>query len=248
MIEGYKKWLGGGLGLLFGGPLGAAAGFILGTVLDGVNLDFFYEQVKAGELEPEALNFRVSLLVLAAAVIKSDGEVAKSQLEYVRKFLVKNFGIAQANASMNYFNQLDKTKISIRQVAISLGRYFDYSTRLELLYFLFGVATADGDLKDQELERLQDIARNLGISDTDFLSIYAMFRTSGNSSENAYKVIGVDPDASEQEIKRAYRKLTLQHHPDRVSQHGADVERSAKEKYQKIVDAYEIIKEQRGIK
>jgi DnaJ like chaperone protein len=134
-----------------------------------------------------------------------------------------------------------------------------HPNRLQLLHFLFGIAHADKEISQVELNLLATIGRYLGISQVDFNSIRAMFGFSsgGGSSSGrpqpranltaAYQILEIQASASDDELKKAYRKMAKKHHPDRVASLGEDLKRNAKEKFQKIQEAYEQIKTSRGL-
>lgn len=241
----YKKWLGGGVGWVLGGPIGGLLGFAFGSLLDSATIEVMRKEINTGAESTPETDFRISLLLLSAFVIKADGTASKEELEYVRAFFVRRFGVEKANASMRVFNQLDKSAFSIDEVGAQVRRLLDYPSRLQLVHFLFGVANADRGVSREELYVLGRIASILGLHQTEFDSIRTMFRTP--TAESAYTILGVTKSATNEEVKKAYRKLTLQYHPDKVAHHGEDVQRAAKEKYQKVVEAYESIKTERGM-
>jgi DnaJ like chaperone protein len=84
----------------------------------------------------------------------------------------------------------------------------------------------------------------MGISEKDFESIKAMFF---KDTKSAYKILEITPDASDEELKKAYRKMAIKYHPDKVSHLGEDVQKAAKEKFQQLNAAYEAIKKERGL-
>jgi DnaJ like chaperone protein len=120
----------------------------------------------------------------------------------------------------------------------------DYSSRLQLMHFLFGIAQSDGKLPDSELKLIAHIAVNLGVSSQDYESIKAMFI---KNADYAYKILEIDPQASDEEVKKAYREMAKKYHPDKVNYLGDDFQQAAKEKFQKVNEAYEEIKKQRDI-
>ena len=120
----------------------------------------------------------------------------------------------------------------------------DYSSRLQLLHYLFGNANADGAISQEELGVINTISDYMGITNSDFQSVKAMFIKETNS---AYKILGVDPSASDEEVKRAYREMAKKNHPDLVSNLGDEVRQAAEKKFQEINAAYETIKKQRGM-
>ena len=119
----------------------------------------------------------------------------------------------------------------------------DISTRTQLLYFLFGIAKADGTVGSSEIQVLEQISGALGIPSSTFLSIKSMYY---DDMESAYQVLGVESSATNEEIKKAYRKMALEHHPDKVGHLGEDIRKAAEEKFSQINVAYEKIKKQRG--
>jgi DnaJ like chaperone protein len=119
----------------------------------------------------------------------------------------------------------------------------DHSSRLELLHLLFGLAGSDGEVSHEELTVLERIATLIGISGKDFISIRAMFVRDANAD---YKILEIDPTATVDEVKKAYRKMAMKYHPDKVHHLGPEYQKDAQEKFRKINEAYEAIKKQRG--
>jgi DnaJ like chaperone protein len=117
--------------------------------------------------------------------------------------------------------------------------------RLQLIHYLFGIAKADGEVSLSEINVIQSIADKLGIPRVDFDSVKNMFYRDTNSD---YRILGIEPTASDDEIKKAYRQMAIKFHPDKVAQMGEEFQKGAKEKFQQIQDAYEAIKKQRGFK
>lgn len=117
--------------------------------------------------------------------------------------------------------------------------------RLQLLQYLFGISAADGDVHPREIVIIQSIADYLGIDRKDFESVKAMFY---RDAEADYLILEVEPNASDEEVKKAYRRMAVKFHPDKVADLGEEAQRSAKERFQKIQDAWESIKKRRGIK
>lgn len=237
----YGKWVGGGLGWAFGGPIGAILGFAFGSMFDGMQSGkYAYEGGTTGRGD-----FNVSLLILSAAVMKADNRVTKSELEYVKAFLIRQFGPQVGKEQLTALREILKQDFSIADVSRQIGQYMDYSARLQLLHYLFGLSGADGHTHPKEVELIETISSYLGIRMPDLKSIKAMFVKDIN---NAYHILETTPDANEEELKKAYRKMAVKYHPDKVAHLGEDVKKSATEKFQKVQAAYEEIKKQRGIK
>jgi DnaJ like chaperone protein len=133
---------------------------------------------------------------------------------------------------------------SIRQCAAQLAYALTYEQRLQLLAFLCGIARADGQISPEEIDALKEIAHNMQMQDSE---VDSLLNLGGDSLEEAYKVLGISPNATDQEVRTAYRQLALKHHPDRVATLGDDVKRSAEEKFQQINNAKDIIFNARGM-
>ncbi len=240
----FGKWIGAGLGFVIaGGPIGALIGLSLGWMLDNAS-DSPIEQGKRTTRTTTG-DFAVTLLVLMAAVMKADGKVVRSELDYVKAFLVQRFGRASATEALRILKDLLKQDIPLQDVCLQIKRNLDYSSRLELLHLLYGVANADGQVHKTEAQVIDQIGYYLGISSADQKSIKNMFI---KSAESSYKILGIETSATDDEIKKAYRKLAIEYHPDKVSYLGEEFKKSAEEKFKKINEAYEAIKKERGIK
>jgi DnaJ like chaperone protein len=235
----YAKWIGGGLGWALGGPIGGILGFMFGSMFDGMSAGTYTSQpTRTGD-------FSVSLLILSAAVMKADGKVMKSELNYVRTFFERQFGTTTANDRIMLLKKILEQDINVQDVSYQIRQFMEYPSRLQLLHYLFGLSSADGQYHNKEVEMIALIASYLGIDQRDLDSIRAMFVKDINS---AYKVLEVNPDASDEEVKTAYRQMAVKYHPDKVAHLGEDIQNSAKEKFQQLNAAYEEIKKQRGIK
>lgn len=244
----FGKWIGAGLGAFAGGPVGAIIGFVVGSAIDAgtspqKTSTYSYQSSQAAR-QPTQGGYAMSMLVLVAAVMKADGKTMKSELDFVKAFFVRNFGVDSANEAIRLLRDLIQQNIPVTDVCHQIQRNMDHSSRLQLLHFLFGIAQADGEIHESELSLIAHIAVNLSISTKDYDSIKAMFI---KSTEGAYKILEIEPTASDDEVKKAYRKMAMKFHPDKVSYLGEEFQSDAKEKFQKVNQAYEEIKKQRKI-
>ena len=187
--------------------------------------------------------FIVSLLVLVSAVMKADGKVLKSELEYVKSYFYTNFGPAAAREAILLLRDILKQAVPLRDVCLQIKENVDYHSRLQLLHFLFGIAQADGVVSSEELKVIIEIAGYLDISDADFSSIKAMFIP---DTDKYFKILEVSPDATNEEIKKAYRQMAIKYHPDKVQHLGEDIRQAAEQKFKMVNEAYEKIKKERG--
>jgi DnaJ like chaperone protein len=234
--------IGAGIGFIIGGgPIGAIIGYALGSLFGN---SYTKEDVRFMGANPRQQDFSASLLVLSAAVMKADGVVKKSELDYVKRFFLSNFGQEQAEKYILTLREILKQDIQIAEVSQQIGRYMDYSSKLQLLHYLFGIASADGQVHDLEINVIETISRYMGIYTSDYESVKAMFV---KKVDDAYTILGIDPSASDDEVKKAYREMAKKNHPDKVAYLGDDVRKAAEKKFQEINDAYDRIKKQRGL-
>jgi len=242
----FVKWLGVGLGWAFGGPIGAILGYALGSAFQGLSkkeLDEF-KNSREGYSGTQSGDFEVALLILSSTVIKADGKILQAELDFVRDHFVKMYGKERANQSFRLFKEIIKNKdISIRQVSMQISNHMDHASRLQLLHFLFGIAKADGAVSEDEVKTIKTIAGYLYINQNDFESIKAMFY---DDTENAYKILEITKSSSNEDVKKSYRRMARKFHPDRVHHLGEEHVQGAKEKFQKVQDAYGKIKKERG--
>jgi DnaJ like chaperone protein len=234
----YAKWIGGGLGWAFGGPIGGILGFMVGSMFGGQGGgQAVYGRTQSGD-------FNISLLVLTAAVMKADGTVKKSELNYVKQFLVTNFGSQQAAEYIKALGEILKQELNVQEVSAQIGQYMDYSSRLMLIQYLFGIALSDGKHDPSEVELINTIAGFMGIGRKDYESIKAMFI---KETDSAYKILEVSPSASDDEVKKAYRELAKKYHPDKVAHLGEEIKKAAEVKFTTLNAAYEAVKQERGM-
>ncbi len=249
-MKGWAKWIGALIGFSFFKFPGAILGFVIGGLFDrrgSVEWDEQYTRDRytghQAQQRTATGDFAASLLVLTAAVMNADGKVLKSELEYVKGFYTKQFGEAKTKEQMRALRDLLKNPIDARSVGHQIRYQMQYASRLQLLHYMFGIAKADGHISDSEVVTIQQIAGFLGLSAADFQSIKAMFihQTGGD-----FKILEITQDASDDEIKKAYRKMAMKYHPDKVNHLGEDVMVQAEEKFRKVQEAYENIKKLRG--
>ncbi len=247
----FAKWIGGGLGWAFGGPIGAMIGLVVGAMFDemgstGMQPGTGGQGGPGMGYNPRTAqgDFAASLLVLTAAVMKGDGKVLRSELDYVRKFLVNNFGEATTARLLPVLKELLAKEIPLRDVCLQIRQYMPEAQRIQLLQYLFGISAADGDVHPREVVIIKSIADYMGVSNADYESVKAMFY---RDVDGDYIILEVAPDASDEEVKKAYRKMAVKFHPDKVADLGEEAQRAAKERFQKVQDAWESVKKRRGL-
>ena len=249
-MANFAKWLGASLGWSFGGPIGGILGFVLGSFIDGFSEGDIKQIPQGGPRQRPGKrtkpgDFELSLLVLAAVVIKSDGNIDRRELDFVRQRFTKMYGGPRANRAFRLFSGIIKKQdISTRQVCLQIRQHMDHPSRLQLMHFLFGITKADGMVSEIELQTIHKIAGYLYISQADFDSIKAMFYNKVNS---AYKILEIKKTATNDEVKKAYRRLVKKHHPDKLRHLGEEHLKGAEDKFRMIQNAYEQVQKERGI-
>ena len=258
---GAAKWIGGIIGFMAGGPLGALAGFVFGSLFDPDSSDagsYYGEEPTHGTTYTGQRNsFLFSMLVMASYIIRADGRIMHSEMEFVRRFLRSTFGEAAVGEGerilLNLFEQrkqMDRQnplafKNTIRDCGTQIAANLTYEERLQLLVFLVEIAKSDGHVCNEEIEALKEVAMYMGLS---VKEVESMLNLGGSSLNEAYKVLEVEPTATNDEVRAAYRRLALKHHPDRVATLGEDIKKAAEEKFQSINNAKEQIYKARGMK
>ena len=249
----FGKWIGGALGWAMGGPIGGIIGFAVGAMAD----DKSFNGVRQGETTQRQTNynqyrrqtqsgdFASALLVLSAAVMKADNRLLKSELDFIREFYTKQFGSAAAAQHIGVLKELLQKDIPVREVCEQIRYYMEHPMRLQLLYYLFGIAKADGNVDKNEIQIIETIAHYLGLNAKDYESLKAMHY---KDTESAFKILEIEPSVTDEEVKKAYRKMAMKYHPDKVRGLGEQHEKSANEKFIKVQEAYEQIKKERNFK
>ncbi|MFK8302742.1 TerB family tellurite resistance protein [Capnocytophaga stomatis] len=248
------QWILAIIGYLFFKLPGAVMGFILGLFLKNSQINIggstfrpTFQNHQNQSASPA--DFEVNLLSLCSLVIKANGQVSQAELDFVRIRFVEMYGKERANAVFRTFNELVKGReISAFRVSTYLKTRTPYETRLQIIHFLFGIAKADGIVSDSEVQQIHEIARYFQISYSDFESIKAMFvHNQTESIRDAYTILEINRNASNAEVKKAYREMAKKYHPDRVITQDEAIKKGAEEKFKQVQKAYEQILKERGI-
>ncbi len=230
------KWFGIGAGWFLAGPIGAIIGYYIGkSFFNGKN-----DQENA---------YEISLLILSSLVIKSDGKIVRAELDYVKRFFVDTFGVNKANKYFEIFNKLNKQSLSskLRPVCQQLNRHVNHASRLQIIHFLFGVAASDNDIHNSEIGLIKRISSYLNINQYDFESIQSMFIKKGGKDglEKWYAILEIDKNATDDEVKKAHRKMVVKYHPDKLQGVSKDIIKLAEDKFLSVQKAYENIMKSR---
>ncbi len=192
--------------------------------------------------------FTLALVALSAKMAVADGVVTLSEIDAFRNFVQ----VPEADAPQieRFFALAQQDVAGFKTYARKVRRLFEDSpdTLQNVLEGLFSIAAADGMIHEQELQYLKQVSDIFGFSDERFEQIAALFLLEGGGAD-PYLVLGVTPDASDGEIKQAYRKLVLEHHPDRLVANGVPEELAemGTDRIAAINVAYGLIAKARGL-
>lgn len=158
--------------------------------------------------------------------------------------MVNQFGENHAQQQIALLKEILTQEIPLRDVCLQIKQYMPHSERLQLIHYLFGISKADGHVHELELQTILTISNYLGVNHADFESLKAMYF---KDTESDYKILEIDKSTSDEDLKKAYRRMAIKYHPDKVAALGEEVAKAANDKFQKVQQAYENIKKERGI-
>ena len=262
----WGKLLGGTFGYLLAGPLGALIGAALGHNFDKGLGRTLREQFEPGAQERVQTAFFTTLFSIMGHLAKADGRVTEHEIELARDVMQRmNLGEDMRRTAINLFNQGKQPEFSLDTVLRQFRSECHRRRNLMQMFveILMHAAYADGNVHPAEHAVLEQVRIGLGFNRQEFNHIEALVRNAqhfggGGFNEGAtvspqaalreaYEILGVEEGASDADIKKAYRRLMNQHHPDKLVAKGLPEEmlKIATEKTQEIKQAYELIKSKR---
>ncbi len=265
----WGKIVGGAFGFALGGPLGALLGVAFGHNLDRGLGKFTVLEGGLGEASNERIQmaFFTATFAVMGHIAKADGEVSRDEIEMANQVMERmNLKDEQRKLARDLFKQGRDDTFPLDEVLEQFRQECHRRTTLLRMFMEIQIsaAHADGDYSSSERNMLRRVCKGIGFSDHEFLHLESMVKahfssysdgtsTSGPARPtvaDAYAVLDVASDASDAEVKKAYRRLMNQHHPDKLVSKGLPEEmmKLAAEKTNEIKQAYEAIKEQRDIR
>ncbi len=260
----WGKLVGGAFGFMLGGPIGALLGVALGHNFDrGIGIE---SGPAAGTSERVQTAFFTTTFAVMGHVAKADGRVSPAEIALAENVMSQmQLQPEQRKVAVRLFNEGKRDDFPLDEVLDQFRRECHRRSNLIQMFLeiLIATAMADGRLDDAERGVMLSVCQYLGVPRPYFEQLLTMvsaqqhfagassaagFRTSPQADLNeAYKVMGMDSSASDAEIKKAYRRLMNQHHPDKLVAKGLPEEmmKIATEKTQEIKAAYEMIKDTR---
>lgn len=260
--------LGGAFGFMLGGPLGAILGAVLGHNLDrGVEGVGDFEPLHPGDRERVQTAFFTATFSVMGHLAKADGRVSEDEIKMAGKVMDQmDLNQKLRQTAIRLFEEGKKEDFPLDDVLEQFRQ--ECHRRLTLIQMFVEIqlqaAYADGVLHSEEERLLQHICRRLSIPEGLFRQLEEMIKAerhyagggrgapgpSGASLDDAYAILMVSPKSSDAEVKRAYRRLLSQHHPDKLVSKGLPEEmmKIAARKTHEIRQAYEQIKQARGLR
>ena len=252
------------LGTLIGWALGGPVGAFLGNIGAGI-LDSILSRGadKTNEFSEKYSDLALSLLVLMKVVMITDRKIQKQERAFLKVFLLTEFGVEASDIGIKAFTKINlyERKYKLKDICSQIYSNTKAEDRIQLIYLLFDVANADKVITKEEELRIRDISKRLKIPEKDYLSVKAMYvkerrykqqrtyvRNNTLQIKNAYIILGVNEKCTNGELKKAFRKLAVKHHPDKFAHLGKAQMDIADERFTKILAAYELIKKKRGMK
>jgi len=224
----WGRLFGGAAGFALGGPIGAILGVMAGSAFDKKKRrSFNYSQISQDQKQQI---FTISFIILSAKLAKSDGQVTNDEIQaFKEKFNVPK---TELNKVGKIFNEAKKDVYGYKQIADQVGQLFSDNKLLleEMLNNLFYIAASDGKISLDEIELLKSISQSFSFDENTFQRIFQM--NLKNSSSDPYKVLGVNRDDNDREIRKKWIDLNKEHHPDNLIAKGMPeefIERSNKE-------------------
>jgi DnaJ like chaperone protein len=250
------------LGALIGsvaGPLGTILGGFIGHLFDRASEERqavdstprFGQAAWEDTTDPVSqaqINFLTCLIGLSIRVAEADGPVRTSHMEAMKAFFRQNFSFPSVDQDLiqRLIDEMyaNRDRIDVQGLCSYYAAASTFEGRVLLLRLLFQIARADaaGVTRNEE-ELIRRIAAILGLGEATFRQVRAEFMRDGGGP---WEILGISPEAGVEEIKSAYRQLSLQHHPDKVANLGPEFVKVAEEKFKTIQEAYEEIRRLKG--
>jgi DnaJ like chaperone protein len=236
----WGKIIGGATGFAFGGPLGALLGGVAGHALDKIKT----KRKLPEETALKQIGFTIGVIVLSAKMAKADGKVTEEEIKAFKEKI--NVPDNEIKNVAKLWDQAKKTtdgfEVYAKQISDLLGR--NSSVLEELLNLLITIAQADGKITIPEIKYLKKVGDIFGFSNADFERIYS---SKSGVYTDPYQVLGVSRNATVQEIKRKWKQLAINHHPDRLISQGVpeDLIQKSTSRLKEINNAWDTIQNQR---
>ncbi|HDY81433.1 MAG: co-chaperone DjlA [Gammaproteobacteria bacterium] len=260
----YGKIVGGLLGLLVGGIIGLVVGVLIGHSFD-IGLAKTLQFGSPENIERIKISFFETTFLLSGYLAKADGRVSKQEIEHTEQmFTQMGLSTSQRQRAIELFRQGSASGFQLEAVVSAFLQTCGPHRQLQqtMMLFLISLALADHKIDLAEHDTLARIAMLMGLGNAQLEQLLRMAQAQehfhgqggfmaqpGTSLDDAYAALGISSDVSDKDLKRAYRKLMSENHPDKLIARGVpeDMIKLATERSQEIQAAYEMIRNNRGI-
>ena len=236
-------FLGAGLGWFVGGPLGSIVGAAIQSALSSRT----QQQLRGsqGQTNAEAI-FVTNLVAIMTKICMADGHISKEERNVIHNFFAKSLGYSgeQLRFIDAIINETDRRDPDLRQICLAIDKFANHEQRFVLLDLANNIAAVDHVITDGEQRAIDEIVSAFNLSHEEHERIKSRHPIA--KAGDQYTVLGVDSSSSNEELKKAYRHLAKQYHPDKVSHLGGELVEFAHQKFQEINESYQALKRQRG--
>lgn len=244
------KIVGGTIGFALGGPLGAIAGAALGHTFDVKDARHYEDKAQQLSYHEQAqMTFFVAAFSMLAKLSKADGRISPEEIQAVENFMAHDLNLSPESKrfAAQVFNTAINSPTVFQDFASQFYHHFQHQPQLldVMIDVLLRVSFSDGTLSDSEERLIKSAARVFHFSESKYKELKSRYAP---DFERYYAVLGTDSSASDDEIKKQYRELVKEYHPDTIASKGLPEEFTefAQDKFREIQEAYEVIKQTRG--
>jgi len=246
------KFLGGAIGLALGGPLGAIAGAVLGHMWDQASAGEAVEDRRAPftPLEDAQMLFFMATFSMLAKLAKVDGRITPAEIETLEAFMTRELRLSPASrrVAIDIFQTAKASPEPFEAFAGQFAAAFRHQPQILefMLDLLLRLAASDGAVNAAEERMIRAAAGIFGIDAAAYQRLAARY---GGTASDPYTVLGCRPTDANEAIKKRYRELVKEYHPDRIAAKGLPEEFAhlAAEKFREIQQAYETLEKQRDL-
>ena len=246
------KVVGGTIGFALGGPLGAIAGAAFGHTFDSSEeKQIPHNRARLGSVEESQLTFFVAVFSMLAKLVKADGQIRNEEIDSIQKFMVYDLKLdpQSQRIAMNIFRSALDSPGSFNEFATQFYHQFrqQYQILEMMIDILLRVSVADSDFRKSEENLILSAVSIFNFGQEKYQLLKSKYI---KNIDKFYAVLKVDRNDSAADIKKQYRKLVQEYHPDKIVSKGLPDEfnQFAHDKFREIQEAYETIKNERGLK
>ncbi len=248
----FGKVVGGTIGFAIGGPLGAVAGAAFGHSFDSSSRQHYInDNARLSSGEESQFTFFIAAFSMLAKLAKVDGRISGEEIKSIENFMVNdlNLDLENRRLAMNIFHAAIDSRETFHDFARQF--YMQFSRQPQILELMmdmfFRVSVADGVLSQSEEQLIHSASKVFNFNDAEYSKFKSKYI---KDFEKYYAILGSSKNDSNDQIKKQYRKLILEYHPDKIASKGLPDEfiKFANDKFREIHEAYEVIKKEKGIK